>query len=123
VFGMVILKILVRSEWAAVAVAIALFTFTSSGAIGEGGSRAVNLATVILFITIIVLTIKRLGLLSTIVLFLVNSFVDKAATTLDTSRWFFGEALLPVLVVTALAVWSFYVSRGGEPLFGRRLLD
>jgi len=123
VFGMVILKILVRSEWAAVAVAIALFTFTSSRGIWDGGSPAVNLATVILFITIIVLTIKRLGLLSTIVLFLVNSFVDKAATTLDTSRWFFGEALLPILVVAALAVWSFYVARGGEPLFGRRILD
>jgi serine/threonine-protein kinase len=123
VFGMVILKILLRSEWAAVGVAIALFTFTSSRGIGDGGSWIVNLATVVLFITIIVLTIQRLGLLSTIVLFLVNSFINSAATTLDTSRWFFGEALLPVLIIAALAVWSFYISRGGEPVFGRRLLD
>jgi len=123
VFGMVILKILVRSEWAAVGVAIALFTFTSSRGIGDGGSYAVNLAMVVLFITIIVLTIKRLGLLSTIVLFLVNAFINSAATTLDPSRWFFSDALLPVVIIAALAVWAFYVSRGGEPLFGRRLLD
>jgi predicted Ser/Thr protein kinase len=123
VFGMVILKILLRSEWAAVGVAIALFTFTGSRGIGATGSYAVNLVTVILFITIIVLTIKRLGLLSTVVLFLVNSFIATAATTLDTSRWFFSETLLPVLVIAGLAVWSFYVARGGEPLFGRRLLD
>jgi serine/threonine-protein kinase len=123
VFGMVILKILVRSEWAAVAVAIALFTFTSSKGIGDAGSYVINLASVILFITIIVLTIQRLGLLAVIVLFLVNAFINSAAVTLDTSRWFFGEVLLPVLVIAGLAVWSFYVSRGGEPLFGRRLLD
>jgi len=104
-------------------VAIALFTFTSSRGIGNAGSYAVNLATVILFITIIVLTIQRLGLLATIVLFLVNSFINNAATTLDMSRWFFGETLLPVLIIAALGVWSFYISRGGEPLFGRRLLD
>jgi serine/threonine-protein kinase len=123
VFGMVILKILLRSEWAAVGVAIGLFTFTSSRGIGDGGSYAVNLVTVMLFIAIIVLTIQRLGLLATIVLFLVNSFIDKTAATLDTSRWFFAETLLPVLVIAALAVWSFYVSRGGEPLLGRQLLD
>jgi tRNA A-37 threonylcarbamoyl transferase component Bud32 len=123
VFGMVILKILLRSEWAAVGVAIGLFTFTSSRGIGDGGSAAVNLATVVMFITLIVLTIKRLGLLSTIVLFLVDSFINNAAVTLDPSRWFFADALLPVLFVVGLAVWAFYVSRGGEPLFGRRLLD
>jgi len=123
VFGMVILKILLRREWAAVAVAIALFTFTSFRGFGNDGSFAVNLTSAILFITIIVLTIQRLGLLAVIVLFLANSFIDKAATTVDTSRWFFGEALLPVLVIAALGVWSFYVARGGEPLFGRRLLD
>src|SRR5262249_29906509 len=91
VFGMVILKIFLRSAWAAVAVAIALFSFTSSRGIGDAGSYAVNLATVILFVTIIVLTIQRLGLLATIVLFLVNSFINNvAAVTLDTSRWFFA---------------------------------
>jgi len=123
VFGMVLLKIIVRNEWAAVAVAIALFTFTSSRSLESNGPFGINLLTVALFIAIIVLTIQRLGLLATISLFLINSFIDKSATTLDTSRWFFADALLPVLVIAAVAGYAFYISRGGEPIFGRRLLD
>jgi serine/threonine-protein kinase len=123
VFGMVLLKIVVRGEWTAVVVAVALFSFVFTRAMSDAGPFYINFITVVLFVGILVLTIKRLGLLAAIVLFLTNSFIDSSATTLDTTRWFFGDALLPVLITAALACYGFYASRGGEPLFGRRLLD
>jgi len=123
VFGMVLLKILVRREWAAVVVAIALFTFTSSRGIGEGGSWAISLAAVALFIAVIVLTVKYLGMLATMVLFLVNFVISNAAFTLDTSAWHFADSLLVALIPIGMACYGFYASRGGEPLLGRRILD
>jgi serine/threonine-protein kinase len=123
VFGMVLLKIMVRSEWAAVGVAIVFFTFTSSRSMSGTGVFAINLATLVLFISIIVLTIQRLGLLATVVLFLTDFVIADAAITLDTSRWFFADSLLVLLVPVTMACYGFYASRGGEPLLGRRMLD
>ena len=57
------------------------------------------------------------------ILFLVDSIVLNAAFTLDTSRWFFADTMLVLLIPVAMAAYGFYASRGGEPLLGRRLLD
>ena len=104
VFGMVLLKMLVRREWAAVLVAIALFTFTASRGIFDVGSRAINLASIVLFISIIVLTVQQLGLLATVVLFLVDFIVSDAAFTLDPSNWFFADSLLLILIPDDIAL-------------------
>jgi hypothetical protein len=123
VFGMVLLKIILKREWAAVIMAIALFTFTSSRGLDDVGSRAINLTFLVMFLTIIVLTIKYLGLLATVVMFLVQFIVSNGVVTHDPSSWFFADATLALLIPAALALYGFYVSRGGEPLLGRRLLD
>jgi hypothetical protein len=57
------------------------------------------------------------------VLFLVNFILSPAVLTFDTSKWFFPNSMLLMLIPAALACYGFYVSRGGEPLLGRRLLD
>jgi hypothetical protein len=74
-------------------------------------------------ITIIVLTIQRLGLVATIVLFLVNLMTASAVVTLDSSKWFFGDSMLLIAMPVGLAFYGFFISRGGEPLLGRRILD
>jgi hypothetical protein len=70
-----------------------------------------------------VLTIQRLGLVAVMTLFLVNLLMSGAVVTLDPSKWFFTDSLLLMAIPAALAVYGFYVSRGGEPLFGRAVLD
>ena len=67
--------------------------------------------------------VLRFGLLSMLTLFAVNFLLQYTSPTLDTSRWFFPATLIHVLIVGALALYGFYASRGGEPLFGRRILD
>jgi hypothetical protein len=74
-------------------------------------------------VTIIVLTIQRLGLVAVMTLFLVNLLMGSAVITLDASRWFFADSVLLMAIPTALAVYGFVISRGGEPLFGRAVLD
>ncbi len=123
VFGMVLLKLLLRREWTAVLVAILLFTFTASRGLSDVGSRAVNLSSIFLFISIMVFTAQRLGLLAMVVLFFVEFMFSGAAITLDPSSWFFGDSLLLILIPTTLALYGFYASRGGEPLLGRKILD
>jgi len=78
---------------------------------------------IVLIIAVMVLAVKYLGLLSVQVLFLVNLIVSSAAFTLDPSKWFFADSLLPLLVPAVMAGYGFYASRGGEPVIGRRLLD
>jgi serine/threonine-protein kinase len=123
VFGLVLLKIIFRTEWAALVVASALFLFTGTRGLQDLGPFGLNLVNSALFTGIMVLTVQRLGLLSLVFLFLVNYFLSQSIVTLDTSRWFFADSLLPISVVAGLACYGFYASRGGEPLFGRAILD
>jgi len=43
--------------------------------------------------------------------------------TTDMSRPYAGASVMLLLGIAALAAYGFYASRGGEPLFGRPLLD
>jgi hypothetical protein len=43
--------------------------------------------------------------------------------TLDPALWFFPASTTLLLIVSALAVYGFHASRGGEPLLGKRILD
>jgi hypothetical protein len=123
VFGLVLLKILVRREWAVATLAVGvpmIFVFASAS---DSNAPALDVAAGALTIVLYVFTIQRLGLLATVMLFLVSYTLSDAVLTFNPSQWFFGWSLLPVLMMAALACYGFYASRGGEPLFGRRLLD
>jgi serine/threonine-protein kinase len=123
VFAMVLLKMVVRREWLASVVAIALAMILFSSGISDGGSPALNFVALLLVVSIVVLTIQRLGLVAITVLFFVGFIVGNAVITLDTSRWFFADAMVQLAITALLAFYGFYASRGGEPLFGGRLLD
>jgi serine/threonine-protein kinase len=123
VFGLVLLKMFVKREHLASALAILLAMLLAARGIFDGGAALLNALAALLMITIIVLTIQRLGLVATIVLFLVNLMTSSATVTLDSSKWFFGDSVLLIAMPVAIAGYGFYVSRGGEPLLGRRILD
>jgi serine/threonine-protein kinase len=123
VFGMVLLKMIVKREWVASAVAMALAMILAVRGIFDGGSVALNLVASIVVVAVIVLTIQRLGLVAITSLFFVNFVLSSAVITLDTSRWFFSHSLVLLAIPAALAVYGFYISRGGEPLFGKPVLD
>ena len=123
VFGMVLLKMFVKRERLAVALAIAITMVVAVRGIFEGGMAVINAPVALLVVTTIVLTIQKLGLVATIVLFFANFMMSSAVVTLDPTKWFFRTSLILLAIPTALAFYGFYVSRGGEPLLGRRILD
>jgi serine/threonine-protein kinase len=123
VFAMVLLKIIVRREGLVAPLAIVVSMLVAVRGIFDGGSAAINAAAGLGMVTIIVLTIQRLGLVAVMTLFLVNVLMNGAVVTLDPSKWFFADSLLIMAIPAVLACYGFYVSRGGEPLFGRAVLD
>jgi predicted Ser/Thr protein kinase len=123
VFGMVLLKMIFKRERLAVGIAIGLTMLVALRGIFDGGAPLINGIVVLVIVTTIVLTIQKLGLVATLMLFLTNEMMSSAAVTLDSSKWFFGNSMLIIALPVALACYAFYASRGGEPLLGRRILD
>jgi len=123
VFAVVLLKIVVRREIPAVLLAIAAGTAALGSLIYDSGPMWLNILSMATMVGIIVLAIQRLGLLAITVAFFILFAVGGAVLTFDTSRWFFADATLLAIVPVALALYGFYVSRGGEPLLGGRILD
>ena len=123
IFAMVLLKMLVRRERLVVPVAIGVSMLLAVRGVFDGGPAAINFALGIAIVTIVVLTVQRLGLVATLVMFLVQLVMNQAALTLDTSKWFFADSLLLIALPAALALYGFYISRGGEPLLGKPVLD
>jgi hypothetical protein len=123
VFAFVLLKILFRREWAVALVAIGVPLFFGGLSAAAAPTPVFSFFTNAAIIVLYVFTIQRLGLLATVMLFLVTYTVEDSVLTYHASAWFFAPSLLIVFVPAALACWGFYASRGGEPLVGRRLLD
>jgi tRNA A-37 threonylcarbamoyl transferase component Bud32 len=121
-FGLVAVTLVVRRVWITAVVAVLFFTMTAGGLLEVRplwftGPVALTIMSLMVFVML------RFGLLATVVMFFVNFLLGPAALTLDTSKWFFGTSAAQLIAVAAIAVFGFYASRGGEPLFGRRLLD
>jgi hypothetical protein len=74
---------------------------------------------VVAFVGPMVLTMIYGGLLAASAAFLVNQALNSAPLTLDPSRPYATGAMWSLLLVLGLAVFGFYASRKGQPLFGR----
>ena len=71
-----------------------------------------------------VLVLYRYGLLATIVLLYFLHLMIFFPITSDFSAWYATDFVLAALIGLALAVFGFYTSLAGEPLFrGARLDD
>jgi len=108
------LKALLRKEWIAAIVFVALF------AVPRGLSSTymkVELPAQILVYAIAVLIVLRFGLVPLACAIFTIDMMANVPFSADLSAWYMPTSILALLSVVVLAGWGFYHSLGGEPLW------
>lgn len=77
-------------------------------------------ASVLISLTTVIVVV-RFGLLATMTTQLVFLLTSMYPVTTDLSVWYAPSAAFALVVVAGFAVYGFYNSLGGEPVFGRDL--
>ncbi|MBI3449028.1 MAG: protein kinase [Acidobacteria bacterium] len=111
---LLLLSIVLRRTWIAGAVVLAAFTLLTLPA-AEYWFDAIG---TLVFVGTLLLSLTRLGLLSTTVLFAVYTTLAGTLQTTDLSAWYASGTILSVLWVAALAGFGFYVALAGRPVLG-----
>ena len=108
------LKVLLRKEWIAAIVFVAIFALPR--ALGSA-HLAVELPTQILVYAIAVLIVLRFGFVSLACTIFTIDLMANVPFSADFSTWYMTTSILALLSVVALAGWGFYHSVGGKPLW------
>jgi hypothetical protein len=111
-FLLFVWRVLLRNQWAA-ALAFALM-FTLLNALGNEDKPWLGAAMGFLYFGSGAVVVLRWGLLSFAVAHFVSSTLMSLPTTFDLSAWYFGNMVLLLALVIALAAWGFYTSLGGR---------
>ncbi|HEX2487863.1 MAG TPA: serine/threonine-protein kinase [Blastocatellia bacterium] len=120
-FGLLTLSILFRREWLAVAAYWFFITIVGDPRnienVLQSGARSITdyifaglMAALLLFVLL------RFGLLATVTVFIFADFRFYPLTS-DFSIWYAGSTAFALLVAVTLAVYGFYTSLAGQPLF------
>ena len=123
IFALVAVNLLVRRVWITALVMVGFLMLTGIGSNDWSPPVWLGVLTSLIILSSIVYVMLRFGLLTTMTFFVVNFLLNNGVLTLDPSRWFFPTSTILLLIVSALAFYGFYASRGGEPLLGKRILD
>ncbi len=119
-----LLRILLRKQWLAAVVFVAIFTFNHM-AQEDFNSKAETVASIIFFALtygILVLVMLRLGFFAIMTtLFMVDGVLNLFLTS-DFGAWYGQSSLIVVLVASAFALWGFRQSLGGRPVFSESAL-
>ena len=115
-----LVRLLVRNQWVAVAVVVALFGLPAVFAPDNVALHAVE--NMVVFGTALLLLV-RFGLLALLVALCVNNVLEAYPLTGHLSEWFAQPTIIVFLLVTALAVFGFYTSTAGKSRLGGISLD
>jgi hypothetical protein len=108
------LKVLLRKEWLAAIVLVAIFAFPRAL---SSTYVSVEIPAQILVYSIAVIIVLRFGFIPlACAVFTINLMANVPFST-DLSAWYMTTSILALLSVVALASWGFYHSLGGEPIW------
>ena len=108
------LKVVLRRDWFAAAVFVAIFTLAKT--LGRS-HLSVELPAAILIYTIAVIIVARFGLVPLASAVFTVGLLANVPFTADFSAWYASTSIVMLLSVVALAGFGFYNSLGGEPLW------
>jgi len=117
-FVLVLLRVLLRKQWAAV---VTVLFFPALGIIG---SRDPGLAvSVLVFASMALFLLIRFGLLALVANYVLWYLLTNFPLTIEASAWYAGISLVGILLMAAIAFYGFYNSLGGRPVFGSAVLE
>jgi serine/threonine protein kinase len=108
------LKAILRKQWLAAIVFIALFAVPRGLA---SSYMSVELPALILVYGIAVLIVIRFGLVPLALAIFTIDMLGNVPFSADFSTWYMTTSVMALLSVVAIAGWGFYHSLGGQPLW------
>jgi serine/threonine-protein kinase len=120
-FLLVLLQLVLRRRWLAVAACFALLSLY--GTFWRGESFYVSLAFSMVRAAAGLWVLSRFGLLALTVCGAAFYWLSAAPLTLDLTAWYSGLTLIEAAVLVAVAAWAMRSALGGQPLFAHRLLE
>jgi uncharacterized protein YybS (DUF2232 family) len=79
-------------------------------------------ASALIFAAIVAFILARFGLLAVMFFFIYSTLSDSLPTTFDTSSYMFPGTVIIFVAAAGLAIYGFYTSTAGQPVFQRKLL-
>ncbi len=119
-FFLVLLRALLRKEWAAAVAWVLLFTVLSAA---DSQSAPIFLVFFLILSSLFVFLMIRFGLLTLVANFVFWYVLTNFPLTTQGSAWYSGISLTGILLIAAMAFYGFYTSLGGRPVFGGAVLD
>ncbi len=108
------LKVLLRKDWLAAPAFVAIFVLLKSL---QTSHPLVDVPVIVAIYAILVVIVFRFGLVPLAVGAFTVDMLGNVPLTADFSAWYMGTSALALLSVVGLAVWGFYHSLGGGPLW------
>lgn len=121
-----LLRVLLRRDWAAAALFVLLTVVAATvpdSAGLSGWSLAIQSAASVVIVVAGVFLLLRFGLLAFAAALAFDQLLTSFPITTQTSAWYFETGLTGVVLLLGLAGYAFYTSLGGQPLFGRALIE
>jgi hypothetical protein len=119
-FFLVLLRALLRKEWAAAVAWVLLFTVLSAA---DSQSAPIFLVFFLILSSLFVFLMIRFGLLTLVANFVFWQVLSNFPLTTQSSAWYSGISLTGILLIAAIALYAFYTSLGGRPVFGGAVLE
>jgi len=113
-FLFLVFKLLLKRDWLATSAFVLIFTAVKT--LGQD-HMAVAAVTAVLVYLILALIVYRFGLVPLACAIFTVDMLANVPFTGDISAWYFGTTMFALLSVVALALWGFYHSLGGQPLW------
>jgi hypothetical protein len=118
-FFLLLLYIILRRQWLAAVAFFVIVAVIEVSAFAAAGPRFYWIASILIALSITVV-VARFGLLATIAAQLSFFMATVYPVTTDFSVWYVQTMMFAMVVILALAVYGFYISLGGQPVFGER---
>lgn len=115
-FILFLLRVLLRSEWAAVVLFVLILT--APDVLGSDSPLLIGIADVLSYGAVL-FVLARFGLLAVVVSFEFGTVLQWFPITTELSAWYSGIGMTGVCLLLGLTAYAFYTSLGGQPLFGR----